>query len=110
MEEALTIKQAAKRLNLSYSTVYQQRLNWGFFRMNGSSVWRIYPSELDRNRQEMQNTSRLGVLVGDKEKKCRSEKTKMASGKLISPHRTASEFDAVVKRLTKNSHNKCTTS
>ncbi|TNH06507.1 helix-turn-helix domain-containing protein [Testudinibacter sp. TR-2022] len=103
MEEALTIKQAAKLLNLSYNTVYARKRDWGFFQMAGVRGWRVYKSDLDRQRQKENNSSRLCVQVGEQEKrKCRSEKTKTVSGKLISRHRQGSAFDALVKRLKKS--------
>lgn len=105
MNEALSIKEAAEYLNLSYQTVFHHRYQWGFFKMKGSRLWRVHKTTLDQNRETLNNVSRLCVQVGDKtmeKQKCRSEKIKAASGKLTLPHRTASEFDAVVKRLTKN--------
>ena len=101
--EALTIKQAAELLNLSYYTVYAHKQDWGFFQMEDSRVWRVYKSDLDQKRKKQNNTIRPCDRVGDKEKtKCRSEKIKTVSGKLTLPHRVASEFDAGGKRLTRN--------
>ncbi|THA05472.1 helix-turn-helix domain-containing protein [Rodentibacter pneumotropicus] len=103
MEETLTIKQVAKYLNLKERTVRNHIYDWGFFKMAGSRVWRVYPSDLVKNRRKENNMRRLCVQVGDSEKrKCRSEKTNSAYGKSILPRRAASEFDAVVKRLKRN--------
>lgn len=104
MEETLTIRDVARCLNVSENTVRKNKKKWGFFQMEGSRLWRVFESDLDRNRKKEEDTSRLCAQVGDKleKRKCRSEKTKMACGKLTSPHRMASDFDAAVKRLTRN--------
>ncbi|OOF50703.1 helix-turn-helix domain-containing protein [Rodentibacter trehalosifermentans] len=103
MEQTLTIKEVAKELNIGETTIRKNLLNWGFFRMAGSKIWRVYPSDLEKNRREENNMRRLCVKVGDSEKrKCRSEKINSAYGRSISPRQAASEFDAVVKRLKKN--------
>ncbi|QIA76702.1 helix-turn-helix domain-containing protein [Rodentibacter caecimuris] len=103
MEQTLTIQQVAKELNISETSIRKNLINWGFFRMEGSRVWRVYPSDLVKNRRKENNMRRLCVQVGDSEKrKCRSEKTNSAYGKSILPRRVASEFDAVVKRLKRN--------
>ena len=44
-EQALTLQEAAKALNLSYSTVFGKRHSIGF-RLPGSRVWRVWPSSL----------------------------------------------------------------
>ncbi|WP_279572044.1 helix-turn-helix domain-containing protein [Volucribacter amazonae] len=101
--EILTIREAAKYLNYSYNTIYNKREKWGFFKMEGCKGWRIKKSDLDLMIQTAQNTSRLGVWVGDKEKTCRSGKTKKVEyGKLISPHQTGNEFVALLTQVKKN--------
>ncbi|HHY1073104.1 TPA: helix-turn-helix domain-containing protein, partial [Haemophilus influenzae] len=104
MEQTLTIRDVAKCLNLSETTVRKNKLKWGFFQMEGSRMWRVFKSDLDRNRKKAENLSDLYAKVGDtqEKQKCRSAKIKMACGKSILPHQAASEFDAVVKQLTKN--------
>jgi len=42
----LTIKEAADYLKLSYSTVFQNRIRWGFFTMPGTRSWRISYDDL----------------------------------------------------------------
>ena len=61
--EILTIKEAAKLLNLSYNTVYARRLEWGFFRVPGVRGWRIYRADLDRQVKKANNAHRKGVYV-----------------------------------------------
>ena len=52
MPETLTIKDVAKLLKLSYSTVYNNRSNWGFFKVAGVRGWRIYKTDLDKIKQK----------------------------------------------------------
>nr|WP_288533290.1 helix-turn-helix domain-containing protein [uncultured Haemophilus sp.] len=52
MPETLTIKDVAKLLKLSYSTVYNNRSNWGFFKVAEVRGWRIYKTDLDKIRQK----------------------------------------------------------
>lgn len=104
MEEILTIQETADLLKMSYNTVYARKLDWGFFKMDGVRGWRIYKRDLDRNRQKENNNSRLRAQIGKEKQQCRSEKQKMASGKLTSQRRAASEFDVLVARLKRNKH------
>ena len=62
-EIALTLQEAAARLNLSYSTVFAQRERIGF-RLPGSRVWRVWPSRLAELGQKRNNLTRLAVRVG----------------------------------------------
>ncbi|MDA3977680.1 DNA-binding protein [Gallibacterium sp. AGMB14963] len=102
MEQALSLKKAAKLLDMSYDAVYNHRHKWGFFKMPGSRLWRIYYSDLEKIREKQNNVCRLEMQVGDKEKQCRSTKKKMVYGGLISGHRADKELDALLKRLKGN--------
>ncbi|MGV6989617.1 helix-turn-helix domain-containing protein [Testudinibacter sp. P80/BLE/0925] len=103
MEKALTINDVAEMLSLSYGTVYNHRYKWGFFKMEGSRIWRIYQSDLEKNRKKQNNVCRLEMQVGDKENpKCRSTKHQVVSGGLISERRAVRELDALLKQLKKN--------
>lgn len=51
MEQTLTIKQTAKLLNLSYSTVFNHRHKWGFFQMEGSNIWLVEKSVLEQRKK-----------------------------------------------------------
>ncbi|WP_077064997.1 hypothetical protein [Mannheimia massilioguelmaensis] len=102
-DQALSLQQVAKLLNMSYGAVYNNRYRWGAFQMEGSRVWRIYKSDLEKNRKKQNNVCRLEMQVGDKEyKKCRSIKNRMVSGGLISEHLAVKELDTLLKRLKKN--------
>ena len=104
MEQLLTIRDVARYLNLSETTVRKNRYKWGFFRIKGTRVWRIYREDLDRNRKKAENLADLYAKVGEtqEKQKCRSAKTKTACGKSILLRQAASEFDAAVKQLTKD--------
>ena len=110
MGETLTIKEVAKLLKLSYSTVYNNRSNWGFFEMEGVRGWRIYKTDLDKIQQKKNNVRRSGVRIGDKEKQCRSAKTNMAFGKSTLQRRQGNALDRLVARLTSGLRKSCTTS
>jgi len=43
-ERAITLKEAAELLNVSYWTVYEHRISLGFFKVGG--CWRIWPQRL----------------------------------------------------------------
>lgn len=96
MEETLSIKQAAKHLGMCYSTVYSHRLDWGFFQMKGSKLWRIHKSDLEQLKKRSNNTGRLALSV-DEVTLCRSSnEMKPAHGGWILPHQTAKELDALL--------------
>ncbi|MGF7433089.1 helix-turn-helix domain-containing protein [Pasteurella bettyae] len=102
-DQALSLQQVAKLLNMSYGAVYNNRYRWGAFQMAGSRVWRIYKSDLEKNRKKQNNVCRLEMQVGDKEdKRCRSTKNQMVSGGLISGRRVDKELDTLLKRLKGN--------
>ncbi|KAG1078628.1 hypothetical protein G6F40_016629 [Rhizopus arrhizus] len=98
-EIALTLQEAAARLNLSYSTVFAQRERIGF-RLPGSRVWRVWPSRLAELGQKRNNLTRLAVRVGGVEE-CPSAKIPSpASLNLTSARQAASELDALLGRKT----------
>ncbi|MCR1838501.1 DNA-binding protein [Rodentibacter caecimuris] len=110
MEQTLTVKQAAKLLNLSYSTVFARKKEWGFFQMKSSKIWLVEKSVLEQSKKKKNNLCR-DIQVGDSEKrKCRSENQKTGYGKSILPHRAEKELDALLKQLKKGSRKNITTS
>ncbi|WP_417276402.1 helix-turn-helix transcriptional regulator [Castellaniella sp.] len=52
MEKALTLKEVAELLGLSYSTIFAKRHQIGF-RLPGSRVWRVWPADLEKLRPQM---------------------------------------------------------
>lgn len=99
-ERALTLQEAAERLHLSYSTVFAKREIIGF-RLPGSRVWRVWPSQLAALTEKRSNVTRLSLQVG-KEDSCQSEKMKKpASGTSIAARQAVKELDALLARRTK---------
>src|SRR5690606_2361217 len=45
VEQAISLKEAARRLGLSYQTVWQRRHDIAF-RLPGCRAWRVWPSQL----------------------------------------------------------------
>ncbi len=98
-EIALTLRQAAERLQLSYGTVYEMRHELGF-RLPGSRVWRIWPSRLAELTQNRKNGPRLSLRV-DGDSECQSAKIKNpVSTSLTSARRAAKELEALLARPT----------
>src|SRR5690606_11882529 len=61
-EKALTLKEAADRLGLSYRTIFDKRQEIGF-RLPGSRVWRVWPSRLAELTRPRNNAIRLSTPV-----------------------------------------------
>lgn len=92
--EHLTIKQAAKELKFHHSTVRKHLLEWKFFQMPGSRVWRVRRSDLERVKEIMNNPDRLALSV-EEVKLCRSTKEEKYTG-LLSLPRVAKELDVLL--------------
>jgi hypothetical protein len=98
-ETAITLQEAADRLHLSYSTVFAHREKIGF-RLPGSRVWRVWPSELAALTEKRSNLTRLHLRVGG-ETECQSAKIPTpASGGLTSARQAAKELDALLAQRT----------
>ncbi|OOH92159.1 DNA-binding protein [Pasteurellaceae bacterium 15-036681] len=95
--ETLSIKQVASILNVSYGTVFNHRHQWGFYKMEGSRLWRIDKTDLDLLKKRSNNDRGLVLSVGE-EKLCRSEKEE-TSITLTSIPLAVKELDALLKRL-----------
>ncbi len=107
-ETALTLQEAADRLHLSYSTVFAARHKIGF-RLPGSRVWRVWPSQLAALTEKRSNLTRLNLRVGE-ENECQSVETKgPASGKSTSGYRASRELDVLLARRTKKPPRNTTT-
>ncbi|MDU8925616.1 helix-turn-helix domain-containing protein [Pasteurellaceae bacterium LIM206] len=92
-EKALTLKEVAELLNMSYAAVYNHRHQWGAFQMEGSSAWRIYPSDLENARKKKNNVFRLARLTPSTgEKQCQSTNEKTSIGWIL-PHQVEKELD-----------------
>ena len=99
-EKALTLKEAAEILDVSYFTLFRRRHQIAF-QVPGTNRWRIWPSELAAATRAGNNLKRLSLRV-DQEKSWRSAKIKSQGyGGLISPHPVAKELDALLAQKTK---------
>ncbi|MCY1225415.1 hypothetical protein D9M72_376070 [compost metagenome] len=99
-ETALTLQEAAARLNLSYSTVFAQRQRIGF-RLPGSRVWRVWPSRLAALTEKRSNLTRLHLRVSG-DTTCPSTDVMMVkSGGRASARQAARELDNLLAQRTK---------
>lgn len=106
--EHLTINQVAKELNCHPNTVRQHLVDWGFFKMESSAVWRISRenferakrrASIDQIKKRSDNDRGLSLSVEEK-RKCRSTEDKQtARGGLISQPQTARELREALARL-----------
>lgn len=98
MGEILTIKQAAKYLNMSESAVRNHLIEWGFFQMPGSSAWRVDKAHLDKIREQGNNPRESTLFVSNKRGNlCHSTNGKAVTT-LILQRQLAAELDARLKR------------
>ncbi|WP_156429741.1 helix-turn-helix domain-containing protein [Burkholderia sp. FL-7-2-10-S1-D7] len=70
MERALTLKEAADLLAVSYSTIYANPRALGFFKVGG--VWRIWP-EILKSKPSGYNADRPARTEGKERFQCPSE-------------------------------------
>ncbi|WP_432757122.1 helix-turn-helix domain-containing protein [Burkholderia cenocepacia] len=95
--KALTLKEAAALLGVSYATVYAHKVDMGFFRIGRQ--WRIWPEKL---KTTTEYNSCRPARTEPKEKKCHSvSATARTSGTLTSARQVASELDNLLARPTK---------
>lgn len=98
MGETLTIKEAAKYLNMSESAVRNHLTNWGFFKLPGSRVWRIRKADLDKIAKQGNNPRESTLFVRKKRGKLCHSTNGMAVTTLILQRQLAAELDARLKR------------
>ncbi|WP_390680199.1 helix-turn-helix domain-containing protein [Burkholderia anthina] len=89
---ALTLKEAAELLAVSYSTVYANRQALGFFKIGG--VWRIWP-EILKSKSSGYNADRPARAEGKENFQCPSESA-AASITSISVRQAEKEYAALV--------------
>ena len=95
-EKALTLKEAAALLGVSYSTVYAHKLDMGFFQVGNQ--WRIWP---DRLRTPTEYNSERPARTEQRSEKCLSVSAKgRTSGTSISARQAAEEFGKVLEQVT----------
>jgi len=95
-DKALSLKEAAALLGVSYSTVYAHKEKMGFFQVGNQ--WRVWP---DRLKLATEYNSDRPARTEPRSKKCQSESAKArTSGTSISARQAASELDRVLERPT----------
>ncbi|MNX66500.1 hypothetical protein D3C86_975970 [compost metagenome] len=108
-EKALTLHEAAERLNVSYSTIFSYRKELGF-QLRARGAWRIWPSRLAAFSEKKNNVTQLSLRVLG-EAPCPSAKMKpRVSGKLISASQASRELDALLEHRTGKPRRNITTS
>ncbi|GLK96362.1 hypothetical protein GCM10008164_41040 [Achromobacter xylosoxidans] len=108
-EKALTLQEAAKRLNVSYSTIFSYRKEIGF-QLKARGAWRIWPSRLAAFSEKNNNVTQLSLRVVG-EDQCPSAKMKhQVSGKWTSASRVSRELDALLAQRTSRPRRNITTS
>lgn len=96
-EIAISLAEAARRLGLSYQTVFARRHEIGF-RLEGCRTWRVWPSRLEEITRPRYKVTRLALRsTGDSS--CRSDSV-TAPGGLISARQVDKELDALLARPT----------
>ena len=106
-ENAISLQQAAKILNLSYSSVFARRYEIGF-RLPGSRVWRVWPSTLT-NLSARSKLIPLSLRAAE-DLKCQSISTQsLTNGGWTSQHQTVKELDDLLARVTGKPRKSCTT-
>ncbi|WP_244283869.1 hypothetical protein [Paraburkholderia caballeronis] len=106
-ERALTLKEAAALLRVSYDTAWTNRVQWGFFK--AGRVWRVWPNTL-RERLQGYNPPLTGA--GGKEKEaCQSAGAKaLTPGSSISARQAAAELDKLLAQPIERRRRSYTTS
>jgi len=98
-EVAISLREAARRLGLSYQTIFERREQIGF-RLPGSRVWRVWPSQLANLTQRRYNVTRLALrsdTTGASE--CRYDSVKVSGGSIYA-RQAASELDDLLAQVT----------
>ena len=105
-ERAITLREAAALLRVSYGTVYARREELGFFQIG--SVWRIWPDDLKAAVREEYNKRRPARTEQEKEP-CLSVSVGMSIGS-TSELQAEREFAALVAQRTARQRRNTTTS
>lgn len=107
-EPALSLKDAAVLLGVSYAFIYARRRSLGFFKLGG--VWRVWPEKL-KSLASSYTTDRPARTDDEEHRLCPSENAMtQKSITLISANRTAAELDALLARPTGKRRRSITTS
>jgi len=109
-DQALTLKQAAQCLQLSYGTVFARRHAIAF-RLPGSRIWRVWPKDLAALQKPRNNVYRLSLRTTQKEQTpCPSAKTPAREfGGLIYARQKDAELDALLRHASASRRRNTTT-
>jgi excisionase family DNA binding protein len=106
IDKALSLKEAAALLGVSYSTVYTHKEEMGFFQIGNQ--WRIWPDKL---KLATEYNSNRPARTEPRSKKWQSEGAKARkSGTLTSARQVESELDRLLERPTERRLRSITTS
>lgn len=95
-ERALSLKEAAAMLGVSYSTVYAHKESMGFFQIGNQ--WRVWPEKLKTATEYNPNRP---ARTEPRSKKCQSEGAMArTSGTSTSARQVESELDNLLGRRT----------
>jgi hypothetical protein len=105
-ERALSLREAAALLRVSYGTVYARREQLGFFQIG--SVWRIWPEKL---KEATQDYNKRRPAQTEQESKCPSVSTQSAGSiSSISDLQAVRDFADLVAQRTEKKHRNTTIS
>ncbi|WP_407946163.1 helix-turn-helix domain-containing protein [Paraburkholderia nemoris] len=105
-EKALSLKEAAALLGVSYSTVYAHKEEMGFFQIGNQ--WRIWPGSL---KSATEYNSNRPARTEQENTKCQSVSAKARTfGTSTSAHRVENELDRLLERPTERRLRSITTS
>lgn len=106
VECAISLKEAARRLGLSYGTVYQRRYEIGF-RLPGCRTWRVWPSRLVELSRPRTRVMRLGVTPSREEDLPHRGRAVFVDS-IISARQASKELDELLARATSSKRRKNT--
>jgi excisionase family DNA binding protein len=101
---AMTIREVARILRVSYGTVYAHRAEMGFFQIG--AAWRVFPQKL---QEFLDGYNQPRPARTDKETVCQSENVETCIT-LTSANQTAVELDALLGPTTARRRRSITTS
>jgi len=98
-ETAISLREAAARLGLSYQTVWARRHQIAF-RLPGCAKWLVWPSTLEQLSAPRYNVTRLALRSDTGESKCRSDSVTVSGGSIYA-RQAAKELDDLLGLPTK---------
>ncbi|MEQ4618328.1 MAG: hypothetical protein ABN482_09800 [Corticimicrobacter sp.] len=97
-EKAITLKETAQRLGLSYRTIFEKRHEIAF-RLPGSREWRVWPSRLTELTKPRKNLPQKHTKKSPRINLCRLKfAPSQPSRTFKSKRHTAEEFNSILKK------------